>query len=111
MNPKLSYNKPLVLAAIGACALLFTASRARARDANQLEILTGFSAKETCSCAFVVEQTDEYCKAFGTLPGYPISLTIDRTTHTVTSQVATTARSARFKEGEGCTTDLLDGVQ
>ena len=31
---------------------------------NDLELLTSYTAKETCSCLFVMEQTEEYCRAW-----------------------------------------------
>lgn len=86
----------------GGAVMLLGASRARAREANQLEILTGFAAKESCSCAFVVEQTDEYCTAFGQSSPAPVTITIDHELQVVTSSFAGTTRSASFTEGAGC---------
>jgi hypothetical protein len=31
---------------------------------NDLQLLTAYTAKETCSCLFVMEQTEEYCRAW-----------------------------------------------
>lgn len=86
----------------GAAVMVLGASRARAREASQLEIMTGFAAKEACSCAFVVEQTDEYCKAFGQSGPAPVVITIDHKSQVVTSSFAGTTRSASFTEGAGC---------
>lgn len=88
-------------------SIVALSGRARAKPAGLLEVLTGFSAKETCSCAFVVEQTDDYCKDFGTIEGYDVTIEIDRTAKTVTSQVVGTKRTARASEGTGCVLDPL----
>lgn len=93
--------------ALLALAMLVSSDRARARQANIFEVLTGFASKETCSCAFVVEQTDEYCQAFGQAEGYDVQLVIDRDKKTVTSTFGGTTRIARMKDGEGCSADPL----
>lgn len=76
-------------------------------DVGLIEILTGFSAKETCSCAFVVEQDDAYCKAFGQQSGFEVILNIDHTSKVVTATVDPIVRTAHFVDGEGCTLDPL----
>jgi type IV secretory pathway TrbL component len=78
-------------------------------SAGVIELLLGFSAKETCSCAFVVGQTDTYCQAFGQQKGYDgVTLTIDHAAKTVTSDAGTgKTRIARVVKGGGC---LLDGL-
>jgi CubicO group peptidase (beta-lactamase class C family) len=68
-------------------------------------LLTGFSAKETCSCAFVVGQTDDYCKAFGQQQGFNLVITIDHSAQKITSTYQTLARTASAKAGAGCTLD------
>jgi hypothetical protein len=76
--------------------------------ANVLELLMGFSAKETCSCAFIVGQTDAYCQAFGQQKGYTVTLTIDQQAKTVTADVGIgETRTARVGAGGGCTLDGL----
>jgi len=94
-------------AALLALAMLSSSDRARAKDAKIFDVLTGFSSKETCSCAFVVEQSDEYCTAFGQAEGYDVKLTIDRSAKTVSSTFGGVTRVARMKDGEGCLTDPL----
>lgn len=91
-----------------ACATLLGAERARARDANQFQVLTAFSAKEACSCAFLVGQTDDYCTAFGQIGEFAVDVSVDRSAKTVKSTFAGTARTARFTEGAGCLTDPLE---
>ena len=88
-------------------AMVGSSDRARAKEAKTFDVLTGFSSKETCSCAFVAEQTDEYCMAFGQAEGYEVTVAIDRTAKTVTSSFNGTIRTARMKDGEGCTGDPL----
>jgi len=97
----------VVVPALVALAGLVSSDRAGAKSANIFQLLTGFSSKETCSCAFVVEQTDEYCKAFGQSAGYDVAITIDRTARTVTSSFGGVTRTATMKDGEGCTGDAL----
>jgi hypothetical protein len=94
-------------AALLTFAMVVSSDRARAKEANTFQVLTGFSSKETCSCVFVVEQTDEYCTAFGQAEGYDVRITIDRSAKTVTSAFGTATRTARMKDGEGCNTDPL----
>lgn len=101
------FRKAIALSLVGSCASLLTADSARAKDANLLEILTGFGAKESCSCAFVVEQTDAYCQAFGQQEGYETTIAIDRGAKTATATFATTSRTSRFTDGAGCVLDAL----
>ena len=76
--------------------------------AAAVQILTGFSAKETCSCVFAVQQTDDYCTNFGQQSGYTLTITIDHTQKTVTSAFGAVTRTARAgADGTGCTLDGL----
>jgi hypothetical protein len=100
----------LALALFAAPAAVLAVHVARAGNApnapaNSFQLLTGFSAKETCSCAFVVEQADDYCTTFGQQPGYNVTIAIDHTAKTVTSTFALAKRTARFADGVGCTLD------
>lgn len=97
----------LLLLATIACAALLGASRARARAANQAEIVTGFSAKETCSCAYAADQTDAYCTEFGTPAGFQVDIAIDRKAKTAKATFLGFSRTARFREGAGCSLDAL----
>jgi hypothetical protein len=99
--------KAMLLLLTAGGATLLAAERVRAREASQFEVLTGFSAKEACSCAFVVEQNDEYCVAFGQTGPVPVAVAIDHGAKTVTSTFLGTSRTARFTEGAGCLTDAL----
>lgn len=88
-------------------APFFGAVHARAESDNLFHVLTGFSAKEACSCAFVVEQTDEYCQAFGQVSGFEVEVSIDRGARTVKSTFVDASRVARFTEGAGCIVDPI----
>jgi hypothetical protein len=98
-----------------ALALLVTAVLALGRHsfatgtpATSTQLLTGFSAKETCSCVFAVGQTDAYCTNFGQQSGYTLDITIDHTGRTVTSAFGTITRTAHAgADGTGCTLDSL----
>jgi hypothetical protein len=106
--PLANIKRVALFAFFGSCASLLSSDRvAHARDADQFEILTGFSAKESCSCAFVVDQTDAYCQAFGKIGTYELTIAIDRQAKTVTSSITTISRTARFTDGAGCVTDAL----
>jgi hypothetical protein len=100
----------LVVALLGAPALLLSSDSVRAdRQANLFEVATGFSAKEACSCAFVVGQTDEFCQAFGQIAGLSLSvdIAVDRGAQTLTATISGINRTARYTEGAGCTLDPL----
>lgn len=102
-------KKIAVLASLFAAAGIVTAThRARAKNANEFQLLTGFSSKETCSCAFVVDQTDDFCKAFGQFAGYDgLVVSIDRSAKTASSSIAGVTRTSRFEDAKGCTLDAL----
>jgi len=74
-------------------------------------ILTGFSAKETCSCVFAVGQTDTYCKAFGQQTGFEaIVIVIDRNGKKVSATYSpptgvSVTRTATATAGQGCALD------
>jgi hypothetical protein len=83
-------------------------SFATGKPATAIQILTGFSAKETCSCVFAVQQTDDYCTSFGQQQGYTLTITIDHTAKTATSAFGAITRTARAgADGTGCTLDSL----
>jgi hypothetical protein len=93
----------------GAASLAFFLAPARAKQpatADVFQLLLGFSAKESCSCAFVDGQTDAYCQAFGQQPGYAVTVVIDHTANTVSSSYAGLTRTAHATTGAGCVLDL-----
>ncbi len=103
MNPVTRKRVILLVASVALGAGLFGAVRARA----MVQTLTGVSAKEACSCAFVVEQTDPYCKAFGQVGGFTVDVSIDRAAKAVTSTYVRVSRKARYADGAGCLLDPL----
>jgi len=82
-------------------------SQAGAAEVGILHILTGFSAKESCSCAFVVEQGDDYCVQFGQVEGFEVDVAIDHDEKLVTATFNGTSRTAHFTDGTGCLLDPL----
>lgn len=71
-------------------------------------ILPGFTAKEYCSCRFVMGQTDAYCRGY-VQQWLPISeITVDEAARTVTARGTGVLRSARWlSPRQGC---RLDGA-
>lgn len=55
---------------------------------NDLRLVTGYTAKDACSCMFVMEQTEEYCRAWVKANPPLGRFTYDRNTKTVTSSAA-----------------------
>lgn len=87
-------------------------SRRKITDpADISHILTGFSAKETCSCVFAVGQTDTYCKAFGQQAGFEaIVVVIDHNAKKVSATYSpptgvSVTRTATATVGQGCALD------
>jgi hypothetical protein len=74
--------------------------------ANAFQLLTGFAAKEGCSCAFTVGQTDAYCTSFAQQAGFHVTVTFDHTGNVVTASFAGTTRTAHYVAGAGCTLDI-----
>lgn len=104
----MSIERRFLFAALGTLAALgLAAGRVRARTGNQIEVVAGFGAKEACSCVFVADQPDDYCKAFGQAGVAPAEIAIDRKALTVSASLAGTTRSARFSPGDGCRLDAL----
>ncbi len=53
-----------VALALGLAALSCGGSAGRTYDNNDLQLATAYSAKEMCSCLFVMEQTEPFCRAW-----------------------------------------------
>ncbi len=69
-------------------------------------LAAGISAKESCSCVFVVLQSDAYCKAFGSPADYvTVNVQIDHAGKGITSTFFGATRTAHFVDGAGCTLD------
>ena len=94
---------------------LLPADDAQARKvtapADISHILTGFSAKETCSCVFAAGQTDTYCKAFGQQAGFEaVVIVIDHSGKKVSATYSpptgtSVTRTATAMTGQGCQLD------
>ena len=69
-------------------------------------ILPAFTAKEYCSCRFVMGQTDTYCRGY-VEQWLPISeIRVDETARAVTARGTGVTRSARWlSQREGCRLD------
>jgi len=52
---------------------------------NDLQLITGYSAKEFCSCLFVMEQTEDFCRAWTKADPAVATLRVDRTRKKVES--------------------------
>jgi hypothetical protein len=71
------------------------------------DLLTGFSAQEACSCAFVDGQTDDYCSAYGQDSGFSTTVTLDHTAKTASASFSGLSRTSRATDSGGCTLDPL----
>jgi hypothetical protein len=69
-------------------------------------ILPAFTAKEYCSCRFVMGQSDEYCRGY-VKQWLPISaITVDEAAKAVTARGTGLSRTARWlSPREGCRLD------
>ena len=70
----------LVLAAGAAC------SSGREYENNDLILLTAYTAKELCTCAFVLEQSDEFCGRWTRASPNVKTFRIDRGARSVEAQ-------------------------
>ena len=52
---------------------------------NDLQLVTSYTAKDACSCLFVMEQTEEYCRAWTKASPDVSKLTFDLQARTVES--------------------------
>jgi hypothetical protein len=97
------------MACLGATALLVGNDAGADSPANELDLATGYAAKETCECVFVEGQTDAICTNYGVAPtGEAITMAIDHTANTVTASFVTSKRVASYMSGAGC---VLAGLE
>jgi hypothetical protein len=85
-------------------SLFVTAHQSSAAPATIFQLAAGFAAKESCSCAFVVGQTDKYCIAFGQQAPLTIDISIDHTAKMTTATAGADVRTAHYG-ANGCTLD------
>jgi hypothetical protein len=71
---------------------------------NDLQLVTAYTAKEMCSCLFVVEQTEEHCRAWTKASPAIASVRIDTANKSVESFAVLFwgARARWVNESFGC---------
>jgi len=71
---------------------------------NDLVLVTAYTAKDACSCLFVMERDEEFCRAFVKASPAVARLTIDKEKKTVeTSAVLLWGARARYVDARnGC---------
>lgn len=74
---------------------------------NDLVLVTSYTAKDACSCLFVMEREDEFCRAFVKANPAVASLTIDREHKAVETSALLLwgARSHYVDAHDGCVLD------
>ncbi|MBX3227838.1 MAG: hypothetical protein KIT84_22780 [Labilithrix sp.] len=72
--------------ALAAAALVVGASACSRYEDNDLELLTVYSAKMTCSCVFVMKRDDAYCREWAREVPNVRTLTIDHEKKRVEAQ-------------------------
>ena len=79
----------------------------RPYDTGDLTMLVRYRAKETCSCAFVMERDDAFCQAFTAAKPAVAGVEIDRRKKTTKAQaLALWSATARFVNDDvGCVLD------
>jgi hypothetical protein len=70
---------------------------------DDLTLVTSYTAKETCSCLFVLEQPEEFCRTWTRYDPPVVAWTADQATKTVTATTLWVhARARRVSERDGC---------
>ncbi len=71
---------------------------------NDLQLVTGYTAKEVCSCIFVIGQTEEFCRNWTRASPEVASFRIDRENKRVESGAVMLwgARARYVDEKRGC---------
>jgi hypothetical protein len=79
----------------------------RLYDNNDLELLTAYTAKDACSCLFVMEREEAFCRAFVKASPAVARLTIDSEKKVVeTTALLLWGARARFVDArQGCVVD------
>ncbi|XXF77990.1 hypothetical protein P2318_33830 [Myxococcaceae bacterium GXIMD 01537] len=79
-------------------------SRGRTYERNDLQLATGYTAKEACSCLFVMEQSEEFCRAWTKASPDVAGFRVDRDARTVeSSALLMWGGRARFVDAKsGC---------
>ena len=89
---------------IGAALLASCSNDIRPYANNDLQLATSYSAKEACSCLFVMEQTEAYCRNWTKASPAVASFRVDWEEKTVESgALLMWGRRARYiDERRGC---------
>jgi hypothetical protein len=103
-----SGTRSLTLLALLLCACRGVAHpedpQRRPYQAGDLALLASYTAKESCSCLYVMEMGEDYCRAFTKASPAVASWSVDRGARTVRASALVLWRaSARFVSDEiGC---------
>lgn len=97
-------RKAILRGLVAGVAVLVAVTGCDRYAADDLELLTAFSAKEMCSCMFVVGQTEDFCRTMTKQAPDVKSVTIDRDAKTVRSQAVMMwgARARYVDKRHGC---------
>ena len=81
-----------------------TSGGRRLYDNNDLELVTAYTAKDACTCLFVLERDEAYCRAFVAASPAVARLTIysDQKTVDTTALLLWGARARFVDERTGC---------
>ena len=76
----------------------------RTYDNNDLQLVTGYAAKELCSCLFVMRQSEAFCERWTRASPNIRSFHVDRARRTVEAQsvLAWGARARWVSQRAGC---------
>jgi hypothetical protein len=79
-------------------------AKLRLYDNNDLELATVFAAKMTCSCRFVMQMDEAYCRDWVRVTPDIARFTVDETNKTVTSSafISWTAKARYVDDKRGC---------
>lgn len=91
-----------------ACAAALSCGRGdtvqRPYDNNDLQLVTSYTAKDFCSCLFVMEMSEEYCRRWTAASPAVATVTVDYKERSVQTAAALLwGEKARFvSERDGC---------
>ncbi|OJT19443.1 hypothetical protein BO221_34210 [Archangium sp. Cb G35] len=91
-----------------ACAAALSCGRGdtvqRPYDNNDLQLVTSYTAKDFCSCVFVMEMSEEYCRRWTAASPAVATVTVDYEERSVQTAAALLwGEKARFvSERDGC---------
>lgn len=97
----------LVLLAVLSGALGCAEEEGRVYRNNDLMLLTAYSAKDICSCLFVMGQTEDHCERWARANPNLKTIQVDRSARTVTvqSMLLFSARARWVMPRRGCVSE------